>query len=610
MVVLDQARGAVADVRVLARDLYLFEGDAARSADMVARLRAAAQRVDTLLRDAEAMPLDSTLAVRVRASRAQLDGYRSSLDTYLGHHAAGDRVTALAFMDGPWRARVVAFGATIDSAMATGASQAASAAAAAERTTIATGIAVVLLAACGMVALWLLQRAVGRRVLDRVQAMGAQVHSLRTICVRGLRGGMTALAAGDTSVAVTPATKPTNRVGDDELSVLAQSLDEILGDLQASVGAYNEARTAVQRVVADAQRLAAACEAGALDERADTSAHAGDYGALVGTLNRALVAVATPIDALRDALARLEQGDLTATVDADCRGAFATLQQSWHHAIGALAASLDEVSDAGSTVAAASEQIAGSARNLAERSVTQASSVDTVSTIVHAASSGSDRNVQAAGEAHRVATAASDATTTGRERTAALNAVMDRIRKAAEGTAAIARTIDEIAFQTNLLALNAAVESARAGDAGRGFAVVAEEVRALASRAAAAAKDAGGRIELVVANSDEGVREAAAVSAALGEIATHAGAVRELAGQVNEASTAQRRGMGDAIQALGVVTSATNEMAATAEESSAAATSLASQAARMQEVVSRFTLPGRHRAAGAVTPARRLRRAG
>ncbi len=75
---------------------------------------------------------------------------------------------------------------------------------------------------------------------------------------------------------------------------------------------------------------------------------------------------------------------------------------------------------------------------------------------------------------------------------------IEDIAQESEKIRRIVKTIDEIAFQTSLLSLNAAIEAARAGDSGAGFSVVAGEVRTLAMRAAAAAKDTDKIIESTV----------------------------------------------------------------------------------------------------------------
>ncbi len=66
---------------------------------------------------------------------------------------------------------------------------------------------------------------------------------------------------------------------------------------------------------------------------------------------------------------------------------------------------------------------------------------------------------------------------------------MDEVITSSAKIKDIIGVVNDIAFQTNLLALNAAVESARAGEHGRGFAVVANEVRNLAQRSSASAKE-------------------------------------------------------------------------------------------------------------------------
>ena len=103
--------------------------------------------------------------------------------------------------------------------------------------------------------------------------------------------------------------------------------------------------------------------------------------------------------------------------------------------------------------------------------------------------------------------------------------------------------IDRIAFQTSILALNAAVEAARAGEQGRGFAVVAAEVRNLAQRSAAVAKEIKTPIGDSVDKVEEGSRQVAEAGKTMDEIVDSVRRVTDIMAEITAASQEQTQGI-------------------------------------------------------------------
>jgi methyl-accepting chemotaxis protein len=152
--------------------------------------------------------------------------------------------------------------------------------------------------------------------------------------------------------------------------------------------------------------------------------------------------------------------------------------------------------------------------------------------------------------------------------------------------------IDEIAFQTNLLALNAGVEAARAGEAGKGFAVVAQEVRELAQRSASAAKDIKGLIAKASDAVQHGVSLVDKTGLALQSIVDQVQEIDANVDAIAVAAREQSQGIGEINGAITTLDKVTQQSAATGEEASATAASLAESANELFTMVSRFQTTG------------------
>ncbi|MBI2472916.1 MAG: nitrate- and nitrite sensing domain-containing protein [Planctomycetes bacterium] len=251
---------------------------------------------------------------------------------------------------------------------------------------------------------------------------------------------------------------------------------------------------------------------------------------------------------------------------------------------------LTDLTSGASQVAAASEQISASSQSLSEGASEQAASIEETSATMEEISSMTQQNADNAKEASKLAVACNSTVEHGNSTIIEMDGAMKNIAESSGKIADIIKIIEGIAFQTNLLALNAAVEAARAGEHGRGFAVVAEEVRNLAQRSSAAAKDITALITDSVKKAEVGTGLVKNTKEVFSGIVTQVKKVTDLVNEISTASEEQTNGIGQISNAIQQMEQVIQQNAANAEETAAASEELSSQAQGLNGLVDRIAV--------------------
>lgn len=327
----------------------------------------------------------------------------------------------------------------------------------------------------------------------------------------------------------------------------AKITDKYSGDFERIKSNINTCIDAIHALIDDTNKLAQAASAGLVETRADASMHQGDFRRIIEGINATLETIVAPI--------------LT-------------------------------VKGATDSINTAAKEIASGNADLSQRTEEQAASLEETASSMEQLSSTVKQNAENAKQANQMALAASDVASQGGEVVQQVIETMSDIKESARKIVDIISVIDGIAFQTNILALNAAVEAARAGEQGRGFAVVAGEVRSLAQRSAAAAKEIKSLIGNSVEKVEDGSRLVNAAGKTMNDIVVSVRRVNSIMSEIATASAEQSNGIEQVNLAIAQMDEVTQQNAALVEQAAAAAESLEEQAASLAEAVAQFRLDG------------------
>jgi methyl-accepting chemotaxis protein len=389
-------------------------------------------------------------------------------------------------------------------------------------------------------------------------------------------------------------------VGGHTFSLAASPVIDKNGTRLGAVLEWNN-RTLEVAVEKEVANIVEAAVMGDFTQRIDMQGKEGFLKQLGEGINRLVETSDQGLQEVVRMLGALARGDLTHHITNEYHGAFGQLKDDANTTSDRLMEIITQIKEATDTINTAAKEIASGNLDLSQRTEEQASSLEETAASMEQLTSTVKLNAENAKQASQLAHSASSVAEKGGVVVQEVVGTMNSINESSRKIVDIISVIDGIAFQTNILALNAAVESARAGEQGRGFAVVATEVRNLAHRSAAAAKEIKALIGDSVERVDAGTKLVDAAGKTMEEVVNAVKHVTDIMAEISASSNEQSQGIEQVNQAITQMDEVTQQNAALVEEAAAAAESLEEEAQNLNRSVSVFKIAeGEHAATSGV----------
>ena len=300
----------------------------------------------------------------------------------------------------------------------------------------------------------------------------------------------------------------------------------------------------------------------------------GAAGCAAWALQRQQMAALQPV---LDEARRLAAGDLVHPVSTGAAGLAGDVQEALAQLLVNLRALVSETRREVAGVRGSVQEIKAGNLDLSARTEAQASSLQQTTSAMAQITGTVRQSAESAVTGAQLAAQTAEVAAGSDAAVQALATSMQAIRAASQRVGEIIHVIEGVAFQTNMLALNAAVEAARAGTSGKGFAVVAGEVRALAQRSAASARQIRALIEESSACVETGTVQSTEARERMHEALGAVRRVTALLGEISSGARHQEHDIGQVNQAIVQIDGFTQQNAAMVEQLAASAQALGTQ---------------------------------